>query len=498
MSCAGEAVPRSESSAIVRRLGLSWPILLGAAAFVLALAGGAVRFDPDAYWQIATGRWILAHGYVPTHDLYSFTLPGAPWIVQEWGAELLMNVVYGLGGWQGLGLLCAALFGLTIGYLARFLLARMEPLHALLLTVLAACMMFSYIIVRPYEIVWPLTALWVGGLIESRERRGAPPWWLLGVMLIWANLHGSFILGLGVATVIAVEAIVDAKGNRMDAGRKWGAFIAAAFGCAMLNPQGYRLLLFPFHLLGLHVLSELTEWQQPSFQGLPVFGLWLLSLLALAFSGRVRLPLLRSMTLLALIYMALQHVRNVSLLGFIAPLLIASPLADQWKKMPARRRNAEALDRGFRALARPGKIAALCATLVIAGALGFAVVAVRKSDPPGKFTPRAALDVLLADRPDARIFNDYNFGGYLIFRGVPVFVDGRADMYGDRFLEPYFAALRLSARGNIGALLKKYRINAILMSPQWPVVRLLDRMPHWKRVYADKVAVVYLRSGAPS
>lgn len=495
MNSMEEIVSQSMSRSWVRDSGLSWPMLLGALAFLMAIASGAVRIGPDTYWHIVAGRWILSHGYVPTHDVFSFSMHGAPWIAQEWGAELLMAPVYGLTGWTGLTLLCAALFGLTIAYLARFLLVRMEPLHAVSLTALAACMMFSYIIVRPYEFVWPLTALWVGVLIESVEGSDAPPWWLLGVMWLWANMHGSFILGLGLPVMIGVEAVLNAKERWKSTGVRWLTFIAAASGCAMLNPQGYRLLLFPFHLIALHALGQLTEWQQPNFQHPQVFGLWLLALLALAFAGRIRLPPIRSALLLGLIYVALEHGRNISLLGLISPFLVARPLASLWRQMLARRTDAQALDRGFRALAGRGTRLALCATVVLSGALGLAMTSGHEPMPPKRFTPRAALDVLLTRVPHARILNDLNFGGYLIFRGVPVFVDSRAELYGDEFFQSYFDAVEMSSGEHFNALVAKYRIDAILIGPEWPLVRVLDKSRDWKRVYADRVAVAYLRRG---
>lgn len=478
------------------RMGISWPLLLGAVAFLAVLVSGAVRIGSDTYWHISAGRWIVAHARVPTHDPFSFTMHGAAWVAQEWGAELLMAVLYGMAGWPALMLLVAASFALTIAYLAHFLLPRMEPLHTVLLTVLGGCMMFSYVLVRPQQIVWPLAALWIGVLIDAGEQGAAPPWWLLGVMLLWANLHASFILGLGLAVPIALEAVVGARPAWKPAARRWGLFLAAAVGCALLNPQGYRLLIYPFRVLGMHALDHISEWQQPNFQQPHVFGLWLLALLALSFGGRIRLPLLRSVMLIGLIYFALQHIRNVSLLGFIAPLLIAEPVARLWRERPAHAADAGILDRGFRALARPASGAAICATVVLAGVLGVAAVRLKKPSLPAQFTPRAALDALLAKRRDARILNDYNFGGYLIFRGIPVFVDGRTDMYGNRFIQSYFNAVELARNGNFPALLRKYRIDAILMGPQWPVVRLLERLPQWRRVYAGKVAVAYVRDGA--
>lgn len=493
MSCANDVASRDTSIDTARRIGLSWPTLFGAVAFLLAIVCGAVRLDADIYWQIVTGHWIIAHGYVPTHDIFSFTRLGARWIAQEWSGEVLVALVYAMAGWAGLTLLAALLFGLTIAYLMRFLLSRMEPLHAAVLTTFAGCMMYGYLIVRPHEFAWPLTALWVGVLIQRAEEKRSPPWWLLGVMLLWANLHGSFILGLGLAVAIGLEAVLDAKDQWKSAARRWGAFVAAAFGCALLNPQGWRLLVFPFHLLGMHVLAQLTEWKPPNLQHPQVFGIWLIAVLGLAFAGRFILPFVRSLLLIGLIFFALQHVRNVSLLGLISPFLIASPLAALWRREPLHGRGAQTLDKFFRSLAVSGRRGALFATIVLAGALGVAAVSVHKPRPSTQATPQAALNALLARRPLARILNDAEFGGYLIFRGVPVFVDPRVSLYGNAFFQRYYDALELNRNGNVNALLEKYRIDAILIGPEWPVVRMLDRSPDWRRIYADKWAVVYLR-----
>lgn len=470
-------------------------MVLGSLAFLAVLASGAVRIGPDTYWHIVTGQWIWAHGHVPRHDPFSFTMHGAPWFAQEWGAELLMASVYGLAGWSGLIMLAALAFGLSIAYLARFMLSRMEPLHAVSLTILSGCMMLSYILVRPEEFVWPLTALWVGGLIAANESHRAPHWWLLGVILLWANMHASVVLGLGLAGLIAAEAVINANDSRKIAARDWGAFVAAAIGCTLINPRGWRLLIFPFHLLGMRALQLLTEWQQPHFDFLQVFSLWLALILALAFSGRIRLPLLRLLPLVGLIYFGMEYVRNVSLLGLVSPLLMASPIAHSWKRESRPACNNDTADRVFQALIGPGSRIALVAIILFSGAVGIALVSVGKSGPPAQYAPRRALDALLDGRRNVRILNDYNFGGYLIFRHVPVFVDGRADMYGSKFIMSYFEALELIQRGKLNPLLKKYRINAILMGRQWPLARLLGHLPEWKRVYAGKWAVAYVHRG---
>ena len=206
----GLAAAQYPAAAGVRTLGLSWPLMMGVATFVLVIVLPGTLSDCDTYWHISAGQWILSHHQIPTHDPFSFSMPGAPWVAHEWGAELLLAWAYRLWSWPGLMLLIAATTALTIGYLTRFLCARLEPLHALMFAALALVMMLSHLLARPHVLGWALTTLWVGTLLDASEARQRPPWWLLAVMVLWANLHGSFVIGLGMAGAIGAEAVLAA------------------------------------------------------------------------------------------------------------------------------------------------------------------------------------------------------------------------------------------------------------------------------------------------
>jgi hypothetical protein len=482
------------SLSFARSFRISWPLLIGLAGFLLPVWIGWGLGDPDTYWHVAVGRWMLEHRAIPTFDPFSFTMRGAPWTAQEWLSELLLSWVYQLSGWSGLVLLGAACFGATIAYIQRFLLSRMEPLHALQLGCLGALMMLPSLLARPHAIVWPLTAIWVGEVIRSSETDRAPPWWLLAVMLLWANMHGSFIVGLGFAAMVGLDTVVNARQRRWEAAKRWTLFIIAALGSAIVNPQGYRLLAFPFRLLGMKAALDLVaEWTPPNFEHPQVLALWLLAIIGLAFLGRVRLPPVRAALLLGLLFIALQHARNVALLGLISPFLLAQPIATEWRRRPLPGRDAEAIDRCFRALAVRASLQATCVALLLAAVVAITVLSTKKPQPPSTTTPGKALDALLSRGPVGRIFNDYNFGGYLIFRGVPVFVDGRVDLYGDAFIVGMIKALSLAPDGDLQGLLARFRIDTILLGTETPAVKLLDRLPGWERVYRDKVAVAYVR-----
>ena len=180
------------------RLVPSWPLLVALAVFGRLLAARlALLNDPDTYLHIATGRWILAHGALPVQDPFSHSMPGASWISSEWLAQIVLAAVYDQFGWGGVVVLAAASVALAIGLLTRFLLRRLPALPTLVAAVAAIALLQPHCLARPHVLALPLLVLWSGALLRARDEDRLPPFGLLPVMALWANLHGSFLFGLG-------------------------------------------------------------------------------------------------------------------------------------------------------------------------------------------------------------------------------------------------------------------------------------------------------------
>src|ERR1700731_2954639 len=175
---------------IGRRLVPSWPLIVGLAVFIRALAQPtALLNDPDTYLHIAAGRWMDAHAALPVHDPFSHSLAGAVWVPHEWLAELVLATVYEAAGWSGLVLLTAAAFALSLAILTRFLLRHVEPFSALIAVMLGGAMVLGHLLARPHLLALPLLVAWAGALFAVRDAEAAPPFRLLPVMALWANLH---------------------------------------------------------------------------------------------------------------------------------------------------------------------------------------------------------------------------------------------------------------------------------------------------------------------
>ena len=455
---------------------VAWLVALAVAA--LASFSPAVLNDGDTFSHVATGEWIIAHQAVPTTDPFSFSFAGRPWVAHEWLSELALAAAFRFGNWSGVVALTAAAAGLAVLQLGRHLGRFLAAGPVLLILVMAVACISPTLLARPHILALPVLEAWIAGLVIARSEERAPSWWMLPLMCVWANLHGGFIIGLLLIGPLALEAMAAAPALWRATLARWGAFALSSVGAAMLTPHGPAGLLFPFQLAGLAELSNIGEWQPTDFGSLQPLELVLIAVLYAGLTRGVRLPPFRLVLVLGLLHMSLQHSRHQLLLGMIAPLLLAEPLgamAGQGRNLPLRPRW-------------------MGGVLAIAGlvALRLAIPIARSDGPSAPITAIDHVPTTLLTRP---VLNDYAFGGYLIFRHVRPFIDGRADMFGSAFLRQYAELTRpdMTALQNV---MKAYAIDWVVLSPGNPANELLDTLPDWCRVYADSVAIVRARSCA--
>jgi hypothetical protein len=179
--------------------------------------------------------------------------------------------------------------------------------------------------------------------------------------------------------------------------------------------------------------------------------------------------------------MALTHQRHELVLALIAPLFLAEPIGRSFGRTAAR---------------PPQPLAAPLAlfALVVAALIGWrAVHPVERRDAVN--TPLTALAHVPPQVRAKPVLNTYSFGGYLAFRGVRPFIDGRADMYGDDFFRHDMALMR-GDDAEFDRAMKRYGFAWTILSPREALVRRMDAKPGWRRIYADKRAVVHVRDAA--
>jgi hypothetical protein len=327
---------------------------------------------------------------------------------------------------------------------------------------------------------------WIGGLVRALDRGRAPSLALLPLMTLWANLHGGFTLGLALLAPIALEAVADAdRPSRRDVAMIWLRFGVLAGMAACVTPYGPESILVTLRILHLgEALSAIGEWQPQDFSHLEAFEICLLLALGFALHRGLTMPPLRIAVILGLLHLALSHVRSAELVGLLLPIFAAAPLAQQ---LGAGRGEPRQGGTSPHILAIAGSAAALIA-------MTSEIAALHRFAPSTQISPSAAVQTL-KDMNAGPILNDYDFGGYLVYAGVAPFIDGRTELYGEAFVMRYRRAVSLQSVDDFVGLLEADHIGATLLRPTTPAVGLLDRLSGWKRVYADDVAVVHVRTG---
>ena len=484
----------ANSIAVQGRARALVPLCVGAGAYLFFLfLGDTLLQDSDSFWQIKIGQWILDHRAMPTTDFYSFTRTGAPWISTSWLSQVALAFSHAQWGWAGPVILTAAAVAIAVAILVHLLEAHVEAPRAVLFVMLALALPLSihHVLARPHILALPVMVAWVGLLMAAADRRTAPSWTWLPLMALWANLHGGFVLGLALIGPISLEAVEHAeKGRRLALFMRWVLFGIGALIASCCTPYGWRTLQGVTNILSLgELLTLIFEWMPANFATFTPFEGALLALIAFGYHRGLVLSAPRIFLILFLTWSALTHVRSIEAFAFLLPLVLAKPLGEMFPRPTA---DAAGTDRW------PARYVTAAGALMIVAA-SWTSTSLYLGHHHFSFTmthtPVAAVD-LLEQRQAKRIFNAYQFGGYLISRDIPVFVDGRAELYGEKFVMDFFKATEGKKPELLPRLLDEHRIDATLLVADAPGPQILDQLKGWKRIYADDIAVIHVRDGA--
>ena len=465
------------------------PLWVGAGVYFFILAtGNNLLRDSDIFWQIEVGRWIIDHRAVPYTDVYSFTMRGAPWISSSWLAQVLYAATYSKLGWVGPVILSSFAVAIAFAVFAGFLTKYIDAARAVILTMIALALSMPHLLARPHVLALPVMVGWFAELMSAADRRAAPSFWLLPLIVLWANIHGGFVFGLALIVPTALIAVweTDAK-NRIPLALRWIMFAIAALLATCCTPYGWNTPLAARNILDLgEVLTILSEWQPANFARFGIFEACLLGIMFVALYRNLTLSLPRIILLLGLLHLALTHVRSIEAFALLIPITLVQPVArvtNQAKLKPAVVPRLQPF------------IAALVLAIALSGTWLLALYHpyfVIPSQVPAK-----AL-AALKERKAKRILNGYEFGGYMIMQGVAPFIDGRAELYGEKFVMDHHRAVSLQDVDSLFRLLSDYKVDAALFNPTTPASQLLDGLGGWQKTYADESSAAYVRAAGSS
>lgn len=449
--------------------------------------------DPDFWWHLSTGQWIFQTGRIPSNDPFSVTRLGYPWIAHEWLSELFIFILYKVGGYP----LLIPVFSLIISF-AYFLVFQRssgKPYAAGFAVILAALASAPTWGVRPQMISLLMTAFFLFILDVYMEKR---KWKILVYLpiltILWVNMHAGFILGFFIIGIyIFVEVIQIARTiykREKPIVQTAMVLIVLLLICiiaSLINPNSYFILIYPFKtLMSTSMMQFIQEWFSPDFhqtEWIPLAAL-IAGLIILPNLKNRPISLIRLLLLIIFVIAALRSMRFVPIFSLVTIPVIAEQLTGSVLKINQFKSNVH--------INKLSYVFVLICLLLI----GFYFFSILQEQPriEKRIYPQQAVEWIHGNQPEGNIFNTYGWGGYLIWKLYPdylVFIDGRADIYGDDFIFNYIRTY--NGQKDWESNLENSDVRLVIVEPDSGLANVMIHSPVWSLQYEDSVSLIFVK-----
>jgi len=493
--------------------------------FIFAGMHGAKTLlgDGDTGWHIRTGEWIMSHGTVPHQDLFSFTKTGQPWFAWEWLSDVIFAWLHQRWGIATVVVGSALVIALTSALLFRLAHRKCgNPLIAMALTFLAVAGSSIHFLARPHLFTLLFTVVFYALLERVRETRGARLLWCLPLLtVLWTNLHGGWFIGVVLIGLFGAGELLDGLFNAQAGAwpaaiRRTLPYALCAFGClaaSLIGPYTYHLHVHIWQYLTDSFQREHIQEMQPiNFQNPAAryFEVLLLTGGAACIWHLRRRRFTECLMVVFFAHLGLIASRNIPLFGIAAAPVLALAVVEWFKmleggsvpawvcNMASGLRAAGDSIGSMEVIRRSHMVSAFAVALLTAVLYAPAPPAnFRASFDPKEF-PVKALASLTGPQGPGRVFTYDQWGDYLIYNLYPhrqVFIDGRSDFYGSRFVEKYLDIVNV--KYNWQQHLNEYGVDTVLLPTDAPLAGALKESSRWHVVYDDGNAIVFRTGSRP-
>ncbi len=453
---------------------------------VLALVAPSVR-DPDIFWHLRTGDWILEHRNLPDSDPFSVFGAGKPYVAYSWLFDLIASLLYRAFGLMGVLVLEGSLLLAIVYVLHRLLFDVVGAPRASSITIIASIAMQPVFTPRPwlFTILFFLIELY---LLEDARRRSDPVRlaWLPLLFAVWANCHIQFVYGLALlAAAVGEQLIIRIRGGEAPLLRHMAVCAGVSLFATLLNPYHVQLYgVVAEYARERTPFQYIQELKAPDFRN--IYNYWMLIiLLGAAFGlGRTRKPdVFHGAVFLAVVWLPFRSVRDLWIAVAMAALVVAQALTPRKGFSPRRM-----------------WISVPVAAVGVAGIciLAFGASNGRLNSQLKSNYPVEAADFVQQHHYSGPLYNSFNWGGFLIWRlpELPVSMDGRTNVHGDRRIERALATL--GAREGWRTDPELDAAHVVLVERTSALSEALRGDERFRLVHEDPLATVFLREPSES
>ncbi|MFH1907529.1 MAG: hypothetical protein ABIL11_09155 [Chloroflexota bacterium] len=481
-------------------------VILAAIFWGIAASGPKLlNADGDLPRHLLVGNLILETRSVPTIDEFSFRTTGKPSIPHEWLAQVIFAAFYNMLGLNGVVLLTALLATAVFALVYRSAIQGSSSLFAaLIFTGLAVSASMIHILPRPHLFTYLLLSGWIMLLEQMRKGRSRAWWALPAVMLLWVNLHGMFVLGIIAWLIYLAGSFLDNPDGAWLRRSKVKNLLAGgllSLPVTLLSPSGSGIWKTIFSLgSNSYITSRISEYQPANFHQPATWPFVLLLILVMIGLSRVTQKLSWSHTLLLACFaaMALYTSRMLPLFAITAAPIAAEIYAN-WMRNAKHLKNLSALETRVQQVERSTSgilwLIAIFSLVVLLFASGQSIDAEKKGNVfDSEFFPVDAAAWLKSNPQNDRMFNAFDWGGYLLFELWPdqqIFMDGHTHIYGEALTREYEQVITLDKGWE--EILGKYQVQLVIMPEDSELVRQLESQADWQVIYADSTTVILQR-----
>ena len=434
----------------------------------------------DYYWHISAGNYMFNNHTILTHDIFSWFLQNKYWVSHEWLFEIIIYIFKLLFGHFNIIIYCIlCIFSLLLIIFLNNKNYKKNILFTLFWIMLFIIINSGLILPRPYLLSSVFIAITLYLLYDLRNNKNSRKIYILPIVtILWANIHGgssnlSYILIL----IFILTGLFSFNNKYINIDKlsniQIKKYIVVSILCIIaicINPHGYRMLIYPYeNIFNITMHQNITEWQ-PIVKISPnnyIYFSFIIILLLIIIKSKKKANLIDLVLLIIFTILGIKSFRFSNYLYIISSFFIFNYIKPRKKDI-----NTDII---------------LLITSIIVCIIFILNIPNLQNRIDSKYLSDKMISIIKKEKPK-RLFNLYDYGGYLISKDIKVFIDGRADLYSNYNYKDY---INISKNINTNKLIKKYKFDYFLIDKRYKIYNYFKDSIDYIKIYEDKNTILY-------
>ncbi|MEW6457225.1 MAG: hypothetical protein AB1410_11000 [Acidobacteriota bacterium] len=451
--------------------------------------------DPDIYRHLKVGEIIYKSRAIPETELFTYAEEGSKWIHYSWLSEILFYIFFNNFSWIGLFVL-RVLTGFFIIYYLFLGISRLNEniYFSIILVLLVILLIQGFFLIRPVIFSFLFFSIYLWIIFDFKYRKAKRLFFLPLIMLLWANVHICFIYGLILLFLVIFGEILNRfffKDKSFNL-KAFSFFTFLTFGSSLINPYLHKIYFIVGDYFNLGILKDfILEFHSPDFH-YPILLIFPILLVLSSVCVALKKTDFVNILLISFFgYLGFDLVRNVPYFVILSLFIVSASLPDLWKeKLPEVKREKI-----------PNVFFIFLNFFIYVGLIYGLMVVARNFKPDEiikKEYPKEAVEYIKANKFGDKLINHFDWGSFLLYELYPeykVSIDGRTPAYSKEYFKKFSKTHSgMSEWSEYVDHLKNKGANLIIWPRELPLSQILKERKDWKKIYEDKIAVIFLYS----